>query len=157
MKLKKSASKEECSICGGKFAKLRLHYRENHGIQVGLHEREMIKPSVNKCQKCGLEFRFKGSLSRHLRRVHNHDRKQDIDSGGMDLFYKCAECDERFSNLRNMRRHSKDEHPKTIVEPSLIVKKFTRGIMIPQIMSRRKSYIKANLLRKVSEVFVMRS
>ena len=119
MKLKKSASKEECSICGGKFAKLRLHYRENHGIQVGLHEREMIKPSVNKCQKCGLEFRFKGSLSRHLRRVHNHDRKQDIDSGGMDLFYKCAECDEKFSNLRNMRRHSKDEHPKTIVEPSL--------------------------------------
>ena len=118
MKLKKSVSKEECSICGGKFAKLRLHYRENHGIQVGVHGREVIKHSVNKCQKCGLEFRFKGSLSRHLRRAHNHDRKQENDPE-KDLFYKCAECDEKFSNLRIMRRHSKDEHPKTIVEPSL--------------------------------------
>ena len=106
--------------------------------------------------------------------MHNHERKQDI--GVMVLFYKCAECDEKFSNLLSMRRHSKDEHLKTIVEPSLqentsvscqdcglvltnmnIVKKFTRGIMIPRIMSRWKSCIKANLLGKVSAVFVMRS
>jgi hypothetical protein len=36
-----------------------------------MHDREVIKPSVNKCLKCGLEFRFKGSLSRHLRSLHN--------------------------------------------------------------------------------------
>jgi hypothetical protein len=52
-------------------------------------------------------------LSRHLRRQHNHDCKQEIDSG-KDLYYKCEECDEKFSNRCNMQRHGNDKHLKMI-------------------------------------------
>jgi len=122
--LKKSASKEErsymCNTCGVKFAKypsLRRHCRENHGIQDEMPGTEVVKPSVKKCPKCDLKFKFRSSLSRHLKRVHINESKQ-IDSG-KELHHKCGECDKMFSNFHMLRRHRKDQHSKMIVKPGL--------------------------------------
>jgi len=118
--LKNSLSKEEksfmCNTCGVMFSKylsLKRHYREKHGIRDQMPGGEFVKPSVNKCPECDLKFRFRSSLLRHLKRVHNNESKQDVDLE----HHKCGECDEIFSNFQNLQRHGKNHHSKISVKP----------------------------------------
>jgi len=65
-----------CNICGvevNKYASLRRHYREKHGIQDEKPACKVKKPSVNKCQNCDKKFSFRSSLLKHFKRVHKNE------------------------------------------------------------------------------------
>ena len=142
---KKYAAKGErslimCNICGvevNKYAGLRRHYREKHGIQDEKSASKVIKPSVNKCPKCDKKFSFRSSLLKHLKRVHKNEiltrkgtvrkvhlqevhksKKESEECTKMEVMSneilskrkKCNECDASFNHNSSLRRHKRRFH-----------------------------------------------
>jgi hypothetical protein len=132
-----------CNICGvevKKYASLRRHYREKHGIQDEKPACKVKKPSVNKCQNCDMKFSFRSSLLKHFKRVHKNEilpekretgperkvhnqevhkskdesevctKMEVMNNNCLSKRNKCNECEESFHHVSSLRRHKRRFH-----------------------------------------------
>ena len=108
-----------CTKCSKEFTNKRnYNYHTTHSIC----EKKL---GDFKCDDCGVSYKFKCSLKKHLMKVHKIPENEININTSSNIEYTCSLCNKKFTTKGNLNRHLKSNCPKN--KPTQIISTQSSG------------------------------